>query len=161
MWRGRELQGYGYSKRYHGVYPRHNGWRFIHGVANEAGSTLPTPEGQGRASVVWTADATFGDDKYNYYKLLPDAKADASAAGLVEAKATETYQQADAGYAIIDGVRHQATLAELAKWSAIIGGGGGMECKMENRLCALTLSTGEGPPLTGLAYNERCFGTLW
>ena len=25
------MSGYGYSKRYYAIYPRHNGWRFIHG----------------------------------------------------------------------------------------------------------------------------------
>jgi hypothetical protein len=37
-----------------------------------------------------------------------------------------------------------------------------MEMKMENRLCELSLQVGEGEaPVTGYAYNERCFGTLW
>jgi len=49
----------GYSKRYFGPYPQHNIWRFIHGV-------FPTSAGR----VFWTADATFGDSKYNYFKLV-------------------------------------------------------------------------------------------
>lgn len=43
---------------------------------------------------MWTADATFGDDKYNYYKLLP---AERHAAGeLLESVSSDTYNQADA-----------------------------------------------------------------
>ena len=36
-----------------------------------------------------------------------------------------------------------------------------MEGKYENRLCKLTLKVGTRPATTGLAYNERYFGTLW
>ena len=168
-WGGQELSGYGYCKRYHGIYPRHNGWRFIHGVASageEAASAAargigPSPTSAEPASVIWTADATFGDDKYNYYKLMPNAKEAGGA--LVEAAAADTYNQADVGVAFIGGERHSASLTELAKWSTIIGGGDGqMESKYENRLCLLTLRSGQGrPAMTGLAYNERCFGTLW
>ena len=69
QWRGDEQRGYGYSKRYAAIYARYNAWRFIHGVATPAGdATFGTSS---PPSIVWTADATFGDDKYNYYKLLP------------------------------------------------------------------------------------------
>ena len=159
QWRGAEQQGYGYSKRYAAIYARYNAWRFIHGVATPAGDSTfgaPTPP-----SIVWTADATFGDDKYNYYKLLP---AERHAAGeLTESVSSDTYNQADAGYATIAGVRHSASLEEVAKWHTIIndGSAGSMEAKYENRLCKLTLRAGDAPPLTGLAYNERYMGTLW
>jgi SAM-dependent methyltransferase len=166
QWKGKELSGYGYCKRYHGIYPRHNGWRFIHGVAGAstdavaaANGIAPDPTSAEPVSVIWTADATFGDDKYNYYKLMPNAKA---GGGLLEAAAADTYNQADVGVALIGGERHSASLSELAKWSTIIGGGEGqMESKYENRLCVLTLRRGDRPPLTGLAYNERCLGTVW
>ena len=61
-------------------------------MATPAGDSTfgaPTPP-----SIVWTADATFGDDKYNYYKLLP---AERHAAGeLTESISSDTYNQADA-----------------------------------------------------------------
>jgi hypothetical protein len=92
QWRGAEQHGYGYSKRYAAIYARYNAWRFIHGVATPASDSTfgaPTPP-----SIVWTADATFGDDKYNYYKLLP---AERHAAGeLTESVSSDTYNQADA-----------------------------------------------------------------
>ena len=69
QWRGAEQRGYGYSKRYAAIYARYNAWRFIHGVATPAGDA--TFDTSSPPSIVWTADATFGDDKYNYYKLLP------------------------------------------------------------------------------------------
>ena len=35
-----------------------------------------------------------------------------------------------------------------------------MESRMENRLCRLTVRCADGIVYEGLAYNERCFGTL-
>jgi hypothetical protein len=58
----------------------------------------------------------------------------------------------------------EARIREIARWHTILGGrgDGSMEMKMENRLCELSLQVGEGEaPVTGYAYNERCFGTLW
>lgn len=159
--------------RYHGIYPRYNGWRFIHGVALTQDETfiappprpLPltsVPQGPWSApSIVWTADATFGDDKYNYFKLLaPEAHESGT---LLESAQADTYQQQDVAYGRIGGERVTASLKEIAKWHTIIGGRGGndMEMKYENRLCGFTLQVGDKPPTTGLAYNERCFGCLW
>jgi len=56
---GQQFDAVGYSKRYFGDYPEHWGYRFIHG-------TFP---GMGH-KFLWTADATFGDSKYNYFKLV-------------------------------------------------------------------------------------------
>ena len=58
---GKVLEGTGYSKRYYGLYPRFWGYRFYHGV------TTDVVDG---ASHFWTADAAFGDNKYNYWKVL-------------------------------------------------------------------------------------------
>ena len=63
-----------------------------------------------------------------------------------------------------DGERVSVKISEVAKWRSIIGdgaGSGAMEMSHENRLCRLELQIGEKPPTTGLAYNERCLGTLW
>ena len=155
-WCGVEQSGHGYSKRYHGAYPRQNQWRFIHGVATTAAAANVEPP-----SIVWTADATFGDDKYNYFKLLPPAGHATGA--LLESASSETYQQQDAAYAVIGGQKVEARLDEIAKWHTIIGGraSGEMESKYENRLCKFTLRVGDEPHASGVAYNERCLGTLW
>ena len=159
-WRGAPLQGYGYSKRYHGIYPRHNSWRFIHGIASANGGVSPLAPSP--PHILWTADATFGDDKYNYFKLLP-AEAHVSGA-LRESACEDTYQQQDVAFGVLGGERAEARIREIARWHTILGGrgDGSMEMKMENRLCELSLQVGEGEaPVTGYAYNERCFGTLW
>ena len=92
-------------------------------------------------------------------------------------------EQADCGYATIDGGQYTAELTELARWSAIITNDAkGMDSRMENRLCRwvrpspelcwcnslrargrvsrLVIRCADGDVYQGLAYNERCFGTL-
>lgn len=70
-------------------------------------------------------------------------------------------EQADCGYATIDGGQYTAELTELARWSAIITNDAkGMDSRMENRLCRLVVRCADGDVYRGLAYNERCFGTL-
>jgi len=161
-WHGEQVRGFGYSKRYHGIYPRQNCWRFIHGVAVAAGEVgaATRPGDDAPPTILWTADATFGDAKYNYFKLIrPESH---SSGHLVESAQADTYQQQDAAYGVLDGEKACASLEEVAKWHTIIGGAPGqMESKLENRLCRLTVTVGGRPVQTGLAYNERCVGTLW
>uniref|UniRef100_A0A7S4RNU1 phosphoethanolamine N-methyltransferase n=1 Tax=Alexandrium monilatum TaxID=311494 RepID=A0A7S4RNU1_9DINO len=142
---GRELEGTGYSKRYFGLYPRFWGYRFIHGSVAAAG---------GRQSFLWTADAAFGDHKYNYFKLLPPSGT------LVSAVSKDTWQQDTSAFAFVEGVRHEVHLRPLCTWETVIGGpGGAMESKMQNRYCEMELLIG-GKASRGVAYNERCYGTL-
>ena len=87
----------------------------------------------------------------------------------LDAASLLSYQAAPSGtnsgtnpYATIDGKRYEAHVHEIASWHTIIGGGAGqMEAKYENRLCELTLMTGDEQFTTGVAYNERYLGTLW
>ncbi len=100
-WNGAEVTGHGYSKRYWGEYGRYWGYRFIHGLGLPAENSPSAESANARdaaasvaradaPAVVWTADATFGEAKYNYYKLLPPPPA----TGMVEALSEETYNQA-------------------------------------------------------------------
>ena len=47
----------GYCKIYQGNYPKFWGYHFVHAFFPDYG-------------IVWSADATFGEEKYNYFKLL-------------------------------------------------------------------------------------------
>jgi len=142
---GRRLEGTGYSKRYYGLYPRFWGYRFIHGITETAGSE-PT--------CFWNADATFGDNKYNYFKVLPPSSP------LISADGKDTWQQDNSGFALIAGKRYELNLKPLCTWETIIGRpGGSMESKMQNRYCEVEFVEG-GKSSKGVAYNERCFGTL-
>lgn len=140
---GKSLEGVGYSKRYYGLYPRFWGYRFIHGHTLESQPT-----------VFWNADAAFGDNKYNYFKVLP------ASGELISAQTEDTWQQDTSGYAIIDGVRHETRISPLCTWETVIGGAGkNMESKMQNRYCNVELIVGDSVK-RGFAYNERCYGTL-
>lgn len=141
---GKELQGTGYSKRYFGLYPRFWGYRFMHGA------TL----GDENKHHFWTADAAFGDLKYNYFKVLTPQKV------LLAAESKDTWQQDTSAYGFIDGVRHEVRLVPICTWETVIGGPGhNMESKMQNRYCEVELIVG-GKRLRGMAYNERCYGTV-
>jgi len=142
---GKRIEGTGYSKRYYGLYPRFWGYRFIHGITETAGHE-PT--------CFWNADATFGDDKYNYFKVLPPSSS------LISADSKDTWQQDSSGFALIAGTRYELNLKPLCTWETIIGRPGrSMESKMQNRYCEVELVEG-GKSSKGVAYNERCFGTL-
>merc|ERR1740117_962681 len=162
-WRGAKQTGRGYSKRYWGDYAPFWGDRFIHGFgvpASKPATCSAAAEicASQEAVTVWTADATFGEAKYNYFKLLRPSAPETVGKQLVESASEDTYQQADIGYAWVGGVRHTAELSELARWSTVIGTGdaGSMESRLENRLCQLTLRCGSDEVYRGLAYNERC-----
>ena len=66
---------------------------------------------------MWNADATFGDHKYNYFKMFPNTAADTP---LVESATKDTWQQGDAGYTFIDGVRHAVQLRPVCSWATTI-----------------------------------------
>jgi len=142
---GKVLEGTGYSKRYYGLYPRFWGYRFYHGV------TTDVVDG---ASHFWTADAAFGDNKYNYWKVLgPDGS-------IQSAETADTWQQDTSAYALIGGQTHEIRAKPLCTWDCVIGGPGKtMESKMQNRYCEVELISGD-TTRRGIAYNERCYGTL-
>lgn len=144
IFNGKTLEGTGYSKRYYGLYPRFWGYRFITGVTNE----------EAQPDFFWSADAAFGDNKYNYYKVLK------SSGELISSETADTWQQDTSAYAIIGDVRHEMKITPLCTWETVIGGPGkNMESKMQNRYCTVELIAG-GKVTRGVAYNERCYGTL-
>lgn len=147
-YKGKKLEGSGYSKRYYGWYERFWGYRFIHGVTDcISGNPL-------MCTHFWNADAAFGDNKYNYFKVLvPTGK-------IISSETTETWQQDTSAYATIDGQRWETRIKPLCTWETVIGGQGfNMESKMQNRYCTVELINGSTVS-KGVAYNERCYGTL-
>lgn len=148
VYKGRELLGHGYSKRYYGEYGPHWGYRFIQS------SWLGSPR-----KFLWTADATFrlgnGEAKYNYFKLL-----DGETGQLVQAESQNTYQQDCAGYAEVGGKKYIASITPICEWMHDYKGGD-TNSRMQLRYCRLQLTQGDGQaPLEGYALNERCFGVL-
>lgn len=147
VYKGKNLRGRGYSKRYFGEYGPHWGYRFIQS------SWL------GGKHFLWTADATFrlggGEAKYNYFKLL-----DGQSGNLLQAESRDTYQQDSAAYAQIGGEQFVATVTPLGEWMHDYKAGE-TNSRMQLRYCEIKLTQGSGhPTLTGYALNERCFGVL-
>ena len=142
-YRGETFDAWGYSKRYFGDYPSHWGYRFIHGIAKSGN----------REAIVWTADATFGLSKYNYFHVLMDGRH-------LHSKAENTYQQFSKAYGILGCENASAALEELpeSEWIREIKNSKMSSC-MRQRFCKLNLVVGI-EKFTGFAVNETCFGTL-
>lgn len=143
--RGRTLQGRGYSKRYYGHYGPHWGYRFIQSSWLDKDKFL------------WTADATFrlgdGEAKYNYFKLL-----DGPTGELIQADSRDTYQQDCEAFATVGGKRYEVKVEPLGEWLHDYKGGE-TNSRMQLRYCKVSL-VGEQETFQGYALNERCFGVL-
>ena len=141
---GETLEAWGYSKRYFGDYPTHWGYRFIHGVAT-CGD---------RTAVVWTADATFGLSKYNYFHALLDGRH-------LVSKPEDTYQQFGRAFGVLAGEDAKVTLADVeggGEWIRNIRNDK-MDSCMRQRICDLEFTVGSDK-FVGYAVNETCFGTV-
>ena len=140
---GESYEAWGYSKRYFGDYPAHWGYRFIHGIGRLGE----------REAVVWTADATFGLNKYNYFHVLVDGRH-------MHSNPENTYQQFSKAYGILGCENASAALDELpeSEWIREIKNDKMSSC-MRQRFCKLNLVIG-AEKFTGFALNETCFGTL-
>ena len=140
---GQTYNAWGYSKRYFGDYPRHWGYRFIHGVVSSGD----------RTAIVWTADATFGLSKYNYFHALIDGRH-------ISSKSENTYQQFSKAYGILGGEDAVASLVELphSEWIRDLTSEK-MDSRMRQRFCELELRVSTDV-YKGFAINETCFGSL-
>jgi hypothetical protein len=137
---GRRLEGIGYCKRYAWTpAPRHWGYRFVQGWLDDA-------------AALWTAEATFGTAKYDYFRLLePDGT-------LREGGPEASRHRQDAVVCDLPEGFARVALTELAVWEAPLVSGG-MDSLLRQRVCALTVDLA-GRRREGLGINETCFGTL-
>jgi hypothetical protein len=139
---GRTYSGLGYCKRYwYDEDIGYWGWRFIQGEADQ------------RRYMLWTADATFGHWKYDYFKIArPDGR-------LAAAGPLESFHRDDAAYGVIAGTRYEVRIEEIGVWETVLRSSL-METKLRQRFCRMTV-THDGTVDTGLALNETGFGTAW
>ena len=139
---GKTHKGVGYCKRY--WFEEDLGymaWRFIAGELN------------GGASMLWTADATFGHSKYDYFKIAtPDGTIRA-------ADNTHTHHRDNAAFGTIDGTPYEARIEEIAEWSTRLRSED-MDLKLRKRFCKLTLRH-DGQEDTGYTLNETGMGSIW
>jgi hypothetical protein len=137
---GKTYRGIGYCKRY---WWDENiefwGYRFVQGIAQPG-------------YMIWTADATFGDLKYAYFKISQPG------GELAIAPEKESSHRNDTAFGVIDGVAHDIELKELGVWETVLRNDH-MESKMRQRFCEMTVRH-NGRTDTGYALNETCFGTI-
>ncbi len=138
---GQSLSGIGYCKRYTWTpIPHHWGYRFVQGFTSDHGTKL------------WTAEATFGESKYDYFNIIrPDGTRQI-------AGEQDSGHRQNAAFARIAGERITARLTKLGRWEAPLVSTG-MDSLLRQRVCRLTLESAAGCE-SGLAINETCYGTL-
>ncbi|KAF4664886.1 hypothetical protein FOL47_004900 [Perkinsus chesapeaki] len=140
---------FGYSKRYYGPsYGPVWGYRFIHTIFMGQNDNEPH-------TVIWTADATFGNNKYNYWKSL-DVKT-----GKVEAiPGNFTCHQQGVARTFNGGELNNLAVDVEAShvWTLK---GSNMLSKMSEAFGVAKLTDRNGKVLArGPAFNEVCFGSL-
>lgn len=137
---GQWKEGIGYCKRYSWTpAPHHWGYRFIQGFTDSGDS-------------LWTAEATFGYQKYDYFKLMN------SAHEVTEADPNTSTHRQDSAHARINGIPVSAELEERAAWETPLVSSA-MDSLLRQRVCRLTLHYGDRSA-AGWAINETCYGTL-
>jgi len=138
---GESHSGIGYTKRYGWTpAPRHWGYRFIQGYADD------------RRINLWTAEATFGEAQYDYFKILrPDGR-------LAEAGRWDSCHRDEGARGIIDGEEVRVTMEELGRWEAPLRSAA-MDSLMRQRVVRLNVET-DAASHTGIAINESCYGSL-
>ncbi|CEM00678.1 unnamed protein product [Vitrella brassicaformis CCMP3155] len=146
---GKTESGFGYSKRYSWASPpNHWCYRFVHAL-------VPADQ-QAWREVYWTADAQFGDGKYDYFKRLTNAEG-----AQLEAAADSYHQHSRVvGLQMSGTERVEVKLTrEVCKWQADMRSGS-MNSRMVQRLCECEVWVDGHLAHKGLALNEYCLGTL-
>lgn len=143
-WPGRlpgPVEADGYSKRYFGDYPRYVAWHFIVGWAGQ--------------KPIWTADAYFGDSKYNYFKVL-DRSTGSASAGVQD----KSYHQKHFAYTELNGKKAVLEARPLCEEHRQSFRSTVMDAEMYEVPVELIFDDGKGAVVKGFGLHERCKGTL-
>ena len=132
---GKTYAGPGYCKRaFHERDVESYSWRFIEGVYDD-----------GKA-MVWTADAFFGFNSYDYFKV---ALADGT---ILVADNEHTHHRDNIGYGSIDGHAYEAQVQSIGQWDTRLLGIR-LDALLSQRLCKLTVRV-NGKEHQGYALHE-------
>eukprot|EP00746_Dinoflagellata_sp_MGD_P006167 gnl/MRDRNA2_/MRDRNA2_112007_c0_seq1.p1 gnl/MRDRNA2_/MRDRNA2_112007_c0~~gnl/MRDRNA2_/MRDRNA2_112007_c0_seq1.p1 ORF type:complete len:947 (-),score=207.94 gnl/MRDRNA2_/MRDRNA2_112007_c0_seq1:91-2931(-) len=131
----------GYCKRYFGEYPQYCAWYFIQGFVGQ--------------QPIWTADAYFGDSKYNYFKML-----DRSTGTVLTGTKDKSYHQKLFAYTELDGKKAVLEAKPLCEEHRQSFRSTAMDCEMYEVPVELVLDDGKGGIIKGFGLHERCRGTL-
>ena len=139
---GKTSHAFGYCKRYWGNYDGPWGYQFIHGISED------------EKTCVWTADATFGDHEYNYFKIVGE---DGS---MIQAEKTDTYHNNQrAFWRPLSGPKMELELTECAKKEFFLKSDSQFS-KLVERFGTVQLKKDGVVVWSGFGFNEICFGTV-
>ena len=143
-YQGVTLRASGYCKRYFGDYDGPWGYQFIQGIAANANTS------------VWTADATFGDNEYNYFKIY-----DVAGKSLIAADAVDTYHNNLKGFwRPLNGLpNREVELTEFAKKEFFLKSAE-QHSKLVERFGFWQLKENGRIIAKGGGVSEKCFGTV-
>lgn len=136
----------GYCKIYQGNYPKFWGYHFVHAFFPNFG-------------IIWSADATFGQEKYNYFKLLNTEQTDKE----VLLAGEDSYHRQTSAHARINNKLYHLKFNEnaLGNWSSILRNN---TSTMKSKLCLdykqATLQIEDKEVIKGICLKESCFGTI-
>lgn len=138
---GKTTKGVGYCKRYAWTpAPQHWGYRFIQGFVDE-----------GRTSI-WTAEATFGLEKYDYFKIMrPDGEVLTTPDDVSCHRKNRAFGLTSEGPVWID-------IEPLSTWDVLLQSDR-ISSRMQQRACRMTVRSDTWEK-RGFAINETCYGTL-
>ena len=138
---GKTSKGVGYCKRYAWTpAPRHWGYRFIQGFVDD-----------GQTSV-WTAEATFGLGKYDYFKIMNQH------GEILTTPNDVSCHRMNSAYGLTSEGPVWVSIDPLCAWDALLESEG-MNSRMQQRACRMIMRS-DNWEKHGFAINETCYGTL-
>lgn len=143
---GELLQCTGYSKRYYGA---HYGPRWAYHFIQ--GHFPVQSQDATKVTALWTADARFGDNKYNYFKVVENGK-------ITEGRTESCYHQGYVGRCVMNDRQHTARVTPLGEQRTYLVSDK-MDSEMIETICQISYDDGLSTRV-GFGFYERCMGTL-
>lgn len=139
-------KGVGYCKIYQGNYPKFWGYHFVHAFFPDYG-------------IIWSADATFGEEKYNYFKLLNTSQTEQQ----VLFHGEDSYHRKTSAHCSIDNKTYHLNFDSntFASWSTIKRNKTStMESNLRLEYRPAILEIDDQEVSKGVCLKESCFGTI-
>ena len=136
----------GYCKIYQGNYPKFWGYHFVHAFFPDYG-------------IIWSADATFGQEKYNYFKLLKASQEEEQ----TFLQGENSYHRKTSAHCSIDNQTYHLKFASetWGSWSAIKRHKTStMESNLRLEYKPAILAIDNQEVSKGVCIKESCFGTI-
>ena len=136
----------GYCKIYQGNYPKFWGYHFVHAFFPDYG-------------IIWSADATFGKEKYNYFKLLKISEI----AEQIFLQGYNSYHRKTSAHCCIENQTYHLKFDSetWGSWSTIKRHKTStMESNLHLEYRPAILEIDNQEVIKGVCLKESCFGTI-